>query len=629
MHKVALLLPAGNIECLRAAVANGTDAVYLGLNAYSARASAVNFSPDNLKSAVDFCHTHSVKAYIALNTLIKNSEVKQFFHLVGVASASGADAVIIQDSCFIPLIKKNFPQMKIHLSTQATTTNRFSVPNGADRIILARELSYDEISEISRKVETEIFVHGALCFSYSGQCLLSSMATGKSGNRGRCLQLCRKKYNNNYCLSTMDLCLLEKIPELIKIGVACFKVEGRLRSPLYVATVARIYRKYIDLAYSSKFSVEENDINELKMAFNREFTPGFAFTDNIIDSTKPGHRGLYIGNVKNKLITLKKELKVRDGIGIWLKDEVVGQRVKKILKDGISIQEGHPGDTVQLDIKHDNAPIYKTSTDMPIHLGDELVLKRQIMKVKEIDFPHFTHKENTDIPRLFIKAYSKKAALQADPFVDVIYYDVLKDDCQDIKLELKHAKLFVITPRIISDAQIQEIVERIKKIKPDGVLVGNRGFLQFLQGYELHLDYSFNCFNDIDINCYPGIPIISPELTFSEVCSLSCKKIILIAPGDIVVMTAKQKIKAPELIDEEGRHFKVREYNKVYEVLNCKQIGLFNNIKEYIKQGIKYFYLDISDAKYAKIYRQILEGSFDDSKIRKGFTKGHFERGVA
>jgi len=216
IKKPELLLPAGNETCLRAAVNNGADAVYFGLDNFNARRFAGNFNEKNISSAISYCHERNVKAYIAFNTLIKNSEIKDYFELINIAYSAKADAIIVQDPCFIPLIRKNFPKLRIHLSTQATTANSFSVPEGIDRVILARELTIGEIKSISQKYETEVFVHGALCFSYSGLCLFSSIAGGRSGNRGMCAQPCRKLYNNKYLLSTMDLCLLEKIPELIK-----------------------------------------------------------------------------------------------------------------------------------------------------------------------------------------------------------------------------------------------------------------------------------------------------------------------------------------------------------------------------------------------------------------------------
>ncbi len=652
--KIELLLPAGNETCLRAAVNNGADAVYLGMNKFNARKSAANFNENNISRVIGYCHKRNVKVYIALNTLVKNNEIEQYFELMDVAYSAKADAVIIQDPCFIPIIKKNFPGLKIHLSTQATVVNSYSIPLNIERVILARELYIDEIKAISSRHSTEVFVHGALCFSYSGQCLFSSVVGARSGNRGMCAQPCRKRYNNKYNLSTMDLCMLEKIPELIKAGVSSFKIEGRLRSPLYVATAARIYRKYIDLYYdgknnekkSSKFVVDEKDIDELKIAFNREFTIGFAFEDNIVDTRKPMNRGLYIGQMRHGFIHLKKGINVGDGIAFWLADKVIGQKVSSILKQGVAVKQASAGDIIDISaIKKardmESIQVYKTSSVyMKAYLGDEIGLDSPAITKRrsknKIMLPEFKKQENKDQARIFVKTYNKKSALEADKAkADIVYYDVLKQDCQEVKGLLKHSKFFVYTPRIVSDKQIDDIVRLVENIRPDGVLVGNRGLLKSLSQYSLpltlHLDYSFNCFNDIDLSCYQAIPICSPELNFDEISALKNKKFIAMAHGDIVLMTAKQRLVMPELIDDEARHFKVRESHGVYEILNCRQLGLFNHLRDYLKQGIKYFYMDISKdvGKYVRIYRKILNlEPFDDLKISKGYTTGHLKRGV-
>lgn len=635
MQKVELLLPAGDESCLRAAVSNGADAVYLGFNKFNARLSAGNFDEKTIFGAIDYCHKRNVRVYVALNTLVKNDELAEYFRLINVAYSANADAILIQDPCFIPLIKQNFPDLAIHLSTQATTVNSYSIPENIDCVVLARELSFEEIVSISKKYNTEVFVHGALCFSYSGQCLFSSLVGGRSGNRGLCAQPCRLMYNNKYPLSTMDLCLLLKIPELIKAGIVAFKVEGRMRSPLYVATVARIYRKYIDAHYAGTFSIDDKDIYDLMLAFNRGFTTGFGFNYNVIDSRKPMNRGIFLGTFKEGKLKLRTNLKRGDGVGIWIDDKVTGYTVNKILKDGTKVEEAFAGDTVEIDPKgaRDGDPVYKTSSvDVQFELGDEIQpIKAEVRKSKII-LPQFNPVENKSSIKIFAKAYNKKSAQAADRAkADVVYYDVLKEDCEEIKELLNHSRFFVCTPRILSDKQLVEVADRVKKIDPDGVLVGNRGMLKFLAGREIHLDYSFNCFNDVDLNCYPGIPIISPELNFGETAALKNKRFIVLIHGNIVLMNSKQKLKAPELVDNEGRHFKVRINNGITEILNSKQLGLFNKARDYVRAGIKYFYIDVEKDvdKFVRIYRKILNfESFDDTKIKKGHTTGHFGRGV-
>lgn len=635
MKKVELVLPAGNEECLRAAVANGADAVYLGLDRFNARLFAGNFNESNIASVIDYCHKCNVKVYLTFNILIKNDEIRDYLEKINIAYSAGADAIIIQDPCLISIIKSNFPKLRIHLSTQAAALNTYSVPEEIARVVLPRELSLEEIKNFSNKFETEIFVHGALCISYSGLCLFSSIAGGRSGNRGQCAQPCRQMYNNKYALSTMDLCMLEKIPELIGLGVTAFKIEGRMRSPLYVATAARVYRKYIDMFYSGKnFVIDKKDIADLKLAFNREFTTGFAYNDSIVNPAKPMNRGLYLGTVTDGKIKLREILKVGDGIGIWRNDKVTGQTVKEIIKNNKTVKEAEKDELIAIPDLANGDIIYKTSSvDAKINLGEQIKITTQQTVKKEIKMPEIAEKDNKDKIKIFVKVYNKKSAVAADKAkADVIYYDVLADDCLEVKKSIKNSKFFVSTPRILSDDKIKEVVEKINKINPDGVLVGNRGLLKFLDKYEKHLDYSFNTFNDFDISfCKDALPIMSPELNFNEMISLKNKNFIAFIHEDIILMTTKQQIKSPELVDKEQRHFKVRHNHGVTEILNYKQLGLFNKALNYKSHGIKYFYIDLmNDAdKFIKIYRKILnDEKFDDSKITKGYTTGHFSRGV-
>jgi collagenase-like PrtC family protease len=606
--KPELLLPAGNKSCLRAAVNNGADAVYLGLQRFNARRSAGNFSDKDLFSIIGYAHQRNVKVYVALNILVKNSELVDYFDAINLAYSAKADAVIIADPNLIPAIKKNFPKLKIHLSTQATITNTYSIPKGADRVILPRELSLEEIKAFSKVCETEIFVHGALCFSYSGQCLFSSIVGGRSGNRGLCAQPCRKIYNNKYLMSTMDLCMLEKLPELIDAGVKSFKIEGRMRSPQYVGTVSKIYRKYINHPQE----IEQEDLDMLKIVFNREFTSGFAFNKSITDTAQPMNRGLYIGNIKNGKLKLKKPIKKGDGIAIWTKQ-----------RTGFKVDfSGEPGDIINLN--KPDSPVYKTySVDLEVNLGDEIKsVDPSIIKTK-IVLPEMKFKKNTSEAKLFVKCYNQKSAQDADRHkADLIYYDILKEDCEEVKKQITHSKFFVYTPRILNDKELINIVKKINKLKPDGVLVGNRGLISQLKDYELHLDYSFNTFNDIDIK---EIPIISPELSFEEISNLKNKNIILLTHGDLILMNTKEPIKAPELIDEQDRHFQVRNNHGINEILNCKPLGLFNQAIKFKELGIKYFFIDTKEPrKFIQIYRDILSGKpFDDKKLRKGHTSGY------
>lgn len=287
LKNIELLAPVGDFEMLKASIQNGANAVYLGASSFSARAGAKNFNLTELEEVINYARLRGVDVHLTLNTLIKNDEFNDALEIAKRAYELGVSAIIVQDFGLCSFLLKYLPDLPIHASTQMSIHNlegaKVLEDLGFRRAVLARELSINEIEFIrnNTKIELETFIHGALCISYSGQCLLSSMIGGRSGNRGKCAQSCRLPYelvdkeknkclDKGYILSPKDLCGLDYIPDLINIGVSSLKIEGRLKSPEYVATVTRIYRKYIDLALSSnEYIVEEQDKKDLMQAFNR------------------------------------------------------------------------------------------------------------------------------------------------------------------------------------------------------------------------------------------------------------------------------------------------------------------------------------------------------------------------
>ena len=373
MNNIELLSPVGDFECLKAAVQNGADAVYLGTTNFSARSSAKNFDLTSLEEAINYAHLRNVKVYLALNTLIKNTEFEEATKLVVDVYNLGIDAIIVQDLGLAVWIKENIPTLPLHASTQMTVHNLEGVLKleklGFSRAVLSRETSIHEISDIYKKstIEIEAFVHGALCISYSGQCLLSSMIGARSGNRGKCAQACRlpyKLYDNDklldsgYLLSPRDLCSLDLIPELINAGITSFKIEGRMKTPEYVAIVTKIYRKYINLALSDKsFKVEGLDKKTLMQVFNRgEFSHGHLEDEpnrNLIFKDKSNNMGIYLGNVskynENKryiTLTLNETLNIGDTISV--QNEDYKYTVSELMDKKINIKEGKPKQIVTI-----------------------------------------------------------------------------------------------------------------------------------------------------------------------------------------------------------------------------------------------------------------------------------------
>ena len=351
-NNVELLSPVGDLECLKAAVQNGADTVYFGMDQFNARMYANNINNSNIKEAIMYCKLRNVKTNLTLNILIKNNEFNEAINVAKEAYEAGIDAIIVQDLGLAKYLIETFPDMPIHASTQMTAHNLEGVLEleklGFKRVVLSRELSINEIEYICKNsaVEIETFIHGALCISYSGQCLFSSIVGGRSGNRGRCAGPCRMPYellqeNNEdgllktidkgYLLSSKDLCGLSYIPRLVQAGVKCLKIEGRMKNPEYVATVTRIYRKYIDMALNEQeYIIDNKDIEDLMQVFNRGgFSNGHLDTESnkdFIFKDKPNHMGIYLGRVEkyNKskgLITLKLKSDISIGDSISLEKE--------------------------------------------------------------------------------------------------------------------------------------------------------------------------------------------------------------------------------------------------------------------------------------------------------------------
>ena len=275
-NKVELLAPAGDIDCFYAAINAGADAVYMGLQRFGARAGAKNLTSDELKKALTVAHVLDRKIYLTVNTLFKDREIEELYDLLYDAYIYGLHGVIVQDIGVMSYINRQFPDLPIHVSTQAGITSSDGVSMlkslGVKRIVPARELNLSEIKQLKEEshLEIECFVHGSLCYSYSGKCLLSSFIGGRSGNRGRCAQPCRLMYDNTYPLSMKDLCTIDLIPDLIRAGIDSFKIEGRMKSAEYVYDVTSIYRKYIDKYYAGDvYNVSDNDRRDLISIYTR------------------------------------------------------------------------------------------------------------------------------------------------------------------------------------------------------------------------------------------------------------------------------------------------------------------------------------------------------------------------
>ncbi len=378
-----LLAPAGDRECIRAAIENGADAVYFGLNVgFNARARAENMGPGDLPAIMAELHQQGVKGYVTLNTLVFSSELEAVESLVRSIAAAGVDAVLVQDIGLARLIRAVTPDLPIHASTQMTMTSSETIRElaglGIERIVLARELSVSEIREIAAEtdLELEAFVHGALCVAYSGQCLTSESLGGRSANRGQCAQACRLPYelvcdgrdvdlgDMKYLLSPQDLAAYSLADDLIQAGVACFKIEGRLKAPEYVANITRHYRRSIDAAMTSQPSpLTADDVREMELSFSRGFSPGWlGGCDHkmLVPALSSAKRGVRLGDVlrvagDRVVVRLIAPVAVGDGV-VFEGDRAAGTeqggRIVGMEQDRRSVDCAAGGATVSLLFHH-------------------------------------------------------------------------------------------------------------------------------------------------------------------------------------------------------------------------------------------------------------------------------------
>lgn len=414
MDNIEILAPVGSMDSLYAAVENGADAVYLGGKIFNARQYASNFSDEDLKSAVEYAHLRNVKVYVTVNILLDDNELNEVIGYLVFLYNIDVDALIVQDLGLVRIIRELLPDFEIHASTQMSINNYMGVQFleglGFKRVVLARELSTDEIRFIreNTKAELEAFIHGALCVCYSGQCLMSSLIGGRSGNRGRCAQPCRmaysivdteenkiisSKFQEKYLLSPKDLNTIKYLGEIIDSGITSLKIEGRMKKPEYVAVIVNRYRKELDRILSKhNEKLNEKDYRDMAQMFNRGFTKGYIIGDygkDIISFDKPNNRGILIGKVikldKNFVyVNLEDTLSKGDGIEITNKSgEGYGQIIDKIIDGDEAVDIGNKGSIVKISRTNGAAVgdnVYKTSDSILNKTASETYTQKENMK---------------------------------------------------------------------------------------------------------------------------------------------------------------------------------------------------------------------------------------------------------
>ena len=358
--RMELLAPAGDMDALRAAVQNGADAVYLGTGSFNARRHAGNFDGDGLKAAVDYCHVHGVKVHVTINTLVRQDELAPLFDTIRAVNLSGADAVIVQDFGAARAIRAIAPEMELHASTQMAAHNahaaRFLRDQGFDRVVLAREATFEDMAACADcGIDVEVFVHGALCVACSGQCLMSSLVGGRSGNRGLCAQPCRLPWRldgkEGYLLSTRDLCAIDDLPRLRDAGVRSLKIEGRLKRAEYVAVTVAAYRRALDALYAGEAldtAALRGDLRQMfnRGGFTRGYGPGMA-EGELMYPRRPNHIGVEVGRCRGAgEIVLDADIDPADALALRRGSEDIPVKLSGAVGTRVKCPGARPGDAL-------------------------------------------------------------------------------------------------------------------------------------------------------------------------------------------------------------------------------------------------------------------------------------------
>lgn len=663
IRKPELLSPAGKWDSLVAAVQNGADAVYLGEKSFSARKNAANFSWEEIKEAVKYCHLRDVKVHLALNTLISDSELKNFESSVVNAALSGVDALIIQDLGAAHIAKAVCPEMELHASTQLTACNEYDVNTlselGFSRIVLSRELSKKEIEHIYRNTDAELeaFIHGALCICFSGKCLMSSFIGGRSGNRGMCAQPCRQLYSlggrKGYFLSPRDLCLADEAEAMFNAGITSFKIEGRMKSPEYVATVTSVYRKYLD-NFAPLDKADEEKLEKIfvrgdgftKAYFAEKNTPeimNYTLSNDNLSSradeviVKEAQQSFREG-VENKkvpvnaVLTLSENspssLLLSDGINSVLATGAYAEQAKNVplSPDRAEAQISKLGNTpfILQSFK------YISGENLTVPVSALNALRRDAADLLTIERTKITEKKTYGYtypsygsikpakPYICAEISAKEqfsACKNADRILVPIHLwnDITPDN-----------KCFVVLPEVVTDAAA--IQKRLSAIPASyGVYASGAGMLTLAKemGHKVYADWGMNIYNSVSALFLRDIAesvTLSPELSLSAIKDISASSEIpteTIAYGYQRVMTSRACLirgitgkcdcTSPVFLkDKTGAQFAVTgnpttHLNSVY---NSRPTFMADKLKEFSKTGVsgmKLCFTFESDSQIQKI----------------------------
>ncbi len=683
MKRIELLSPAGGMEALRAAVQNGADAVYLGEKSFSARQSAENFDIDALKEAVRYSHERGAKVYLAMNTLVSPKEIPSFEKGVVNAANVGVDALIIQDFGGAEIAKRVCPSLERHASTQMSAHNEkdveYLLKRGFSRIVLARELTEDEIYKIYKntKASLEVFVHGALCVCVSGQCLMSSFIGGRSGNRGRCAQPCRQLYTaegkKGYFLSPRDLCLLDDIKSLGDIGVDSLKIEGRMKSPEYVATVTGIYRKYLD----NPQRAQDSDIKELEKIFVRGdgFTKAYYANINTPEMMNYSLSNDGISYRSDKEIIKKAQATYREGeenkkipvsMYVALKR---GENALMVLSDGENsavVYGNIPEEAINRPLdetalkercaKMGQTPFeldeFNCEIDSNITMSakdinalrrecaDTLLNLRGAVPERKTEKFEYVYPEGKHKNYIVAASVLNKGQLDAAGDADMVYMPLSLFESVE-----NNEKYVVCLPKVTYN--VKEYIDRLKKCGAKKVCASTYGVAKELikEGFECIGDYGLNIYNAVSANEYKNEGIghitLSPELKLDEIRAITENTDALcevVAYGKQLMMTTRACIvkgvrkrcnceNVLKLTDKTGATFDVytdknEHINMIY---NSKPTFMADKPSVLKSLGADVIRLVFTDETPKRVKEVIgmYKGSVE-CVLPEGFTRGYF-----
>ena len=649
---IELLAPAGSMDALRAAVQNGANAVYLGCGTFNARQSAKNFTIQSLAEAVKYCHIRGVAVHLTLNTLVSDKEVPECIKLIQAAAECGVDAFIVQDLGVVQLCRRIAPDVALHGSTQMTVCSLSGVllcaAWGLSRVVLSRELSREEIRYICKHspIEIEVFGHGALCMSYSGQCYLSAAIGGRSGNRGRCAQPCRQCYGysrreNRYPLSLKDNCLIAYLRELEGMGVASLKLEGRMTRPEYVAVVTGVYRRALD---GEKLTQEMMDA--LLMAFNRQgFTDGyynsrlgkemFGIREDKGDEAPwmRQARQSYEGT-ENPLVQVAMHMVVRQGISSLTVLDPDGRRctvtgpapelarTQELTLEQLETRLPKTGGTPYrcVRVTADIAPGLTLSAAAINALRRDalnqltaLRSRRQLRQISTMPKLHH-HKGSPEAPGYTVQVTTREQitskVLKMNPAALYVPLHILTADEAFTRQLSKLVPVAAVLPRIVHDGQMTKLKEDLRTVRRLGVqaaLVGNLGLMLPVRdaGLEIRGDFGLNIYNSVSMLSLQELELksamLSFEMTLPQVRDIS-KPVPaeLLAYGRMPLMVTENclirgksgecacHLGATKLVDKTGAEFPViRDGNSCRSVLlNGKKLNWLDRQKDLSKLGL-------------------------------------------